>query len=119
MSIHKQEAICFKILNEHKRCLCSYRLYIREPNAVDADWGKFLGPFDLSLWLGIVVVIFVVSVLLEACHQLSRHFGSCDAERRYQPFLQDSIFHVFSAFCSQGKNCDTFVGFLSHFNNLL
>jgi hypothetical protein len=83
----RKQLVHFRTLNEHTSCSSSYRFYIWEPNAVDVDWGTFLAPFNLSLWLGIMVVIFVVSVLLEACHQLNRHFSSCDTERRYQPFL--------------------------------
>lgn len=80
----------------------SYRLFIRQPNMVDVDWVNFLAPFDSSLWLSILVIIFVISVLVEACHRLSRRFSTCSAEWQYRPFFQDSLFHVFSAFCSQG-----------------
>jgi hypothetical protein len=69
---------------------------------VDVEWGNFLAPFDFTLWLGILVVIFVISVLVEACHRLIRRFGTCGPERLYRPPFQDSLFHVFAAFCSQG-----------------
>jgi hypothetical protein len=91
-------------INNMKCLLSSYRLFIRQPNTVDVDWGNFLQPFEPSLWLSILVVILVVSVLVEVCHQLSRHFGTCSAEQQYRPFFHDSLFHVFSAFCSQGTS---------------
>jgi hypothetical protein len=82
--------------------LSSYRLFIRQPELVDVEWGNFLAPFDCGLWLSILAFIVVISVLMEACHQLSRRFGTCSAERVYRPPFQDSLFHVFAAFCSQG-----------------
>ena len=118
LNLHKQ-VMHFETLNAHRSCSSSYRLYVRDPNAVDVDCGNFLAPFNVSLWLGILVVILVVSVLLEACHRLNRHFGSCHVERRYQPALQDSLYQVLSAFCSQGMNSDNFVKFPSRFSKLL
>jgi hypothetical protein len=94
VTLHQSTRRNFPELNAHWSCSSSFRLYIREPNALDVAWGNFLAPFNISLWLEIPMIIFVVSVLLEACHQLHRHFGSCKAERRYQPFLQDSLFQV-------------------------
>jgi hypothetical protein len=84
--------------------LSSYRLFIRRPEIVDVEWANFLAPFECGLWLGILAVIFVISVLVEACHQLSRRFSSCSSERLHRPPFQDSVFHVFAAFCSQGVN---------------
>jgi hypothetical protein len=82
---------------------------------LDLEWGNFLPPFDYGLWLSILAVIFVISVLVEACHQLSRRFGTCSAERLYRPPFQDSLFHVVAAFCSQGvlyNRVDSFGEFL-------
>jgi hypothetical protein len=89
-----------------------YRLYIRQPEIIDVEWGNFFAPFGSDLWLGILAVVFVISAMAEACHRLLRRFGTCSAELLYRPPFQDSLFHVFAAFCAQGITSNVTCHFL-------
>jgi hypothetical protein len=90
----------------HKLLLNLHRFVIVLKPAANEDmaWNHFFGPFQPSLWFGLIACILVIA----GCLSLFSYMGQRLAYPEYEPPKQYtffvSTFYVFSMFCQQGKN---------------
>jgi hypothetical protein len=70
----------------------------------DMAWNHFFGPFQPSLWLGLISCMLVIAGCLSLFHYVGQRLAYPDYETPKQYTFAVSIFYVFSMFCQQGKN---------------
>jgi Ni/Fe-hydrogenase subunit HybB-like protein len=68
----------------------------------DMAWNHFFGPFQPSLWLGLIGCILVIASCLSLFQYVGRRlaYPQYEIPEQYNFFI--STFYVFSMFCQQG-----------------
>jgi hypothetical protein len=66
-------------------------------------WNHFLGPFQPSLWFGLIACILVIAGCLSLFHYAGQRFAFLEYELPKQYTFFVSTFYVFSMFCQQGE----------------
>jgi hypothetical protein len=95
----------FCILLKWKWSVSCFRRYVFVglPDSAELVWNSLLMPFSSALWMALLLSPLALSALLCLTTKLShRHGSQLDGKEPKFSFLQ-SLFCVFSAFCSQGK----------------
>ncbi|XP_021942723.1 glutamate receptor 1-like [Zootermopsis nevadensis] len=70
----------------------------------DMAWNHFFGPFQPSLWFGLISCILVIAGCLSLFYYVGQRLAYPEYETPKQYTFAISIFYVFSMFCQQGHD---------------
>ncbi|PSN34365.1 Ionotropic receptor 142 [Blattella germanica] len=77
---------------------------IKPKDNEDEAWKHFFGPFQSTLWFGVLGCIVIIACCLSTFHYLGRMlaYPGYEDPKSYTLFL--SVFYVFTMFCQQGHD---------------